>query len=146
MTVSRKFLTAVVEDLNFLRLSTHDRRRIPYSIAMKRKNRACAALLNPSSAEPLVWPSKLKFINELNQEAKVLLEMALAEANMEREKAILKENSFSLPSPLQSDVELDDAESEVISIPSLKFSAVVLRIHIIRDPFRVSIYSYLRQF
>ncbi|XP_022143822.1 putative E3 ubiquitin-protein ligase XBAT31 isoform X2 [Momordica charantia] len=94
------------------RLQVDSAGRIPYSIAMKRKNRACAALLNPSSAEPLVWPSKLKFINELNQEAKVLLEMALAEANMEREKAILKENSFSLPSPLQSDVELDDAESE----------------------------------
>lgn len=83
---------------------------------MKRKNRACAALLNPSAAEPLVWPSKLKFINELNQEAKALLERALVEANMEREKAILKESSYSPPSPLQSDAELDDAESEVISI------------------------------
>ncbi|XP_022978046.1 putative E3 ubiquitin-protein ligase XBAT31 isoform X1 [Cucurbita maxima] len=86
--------------------------RIPYTVAMKRKNRACAALLNPSAAEPLVWPSKLKFINELNQEAKALLERALVEANMEREKAILQQISCSPPSPLQSDVELDDAESE----------------------------------
>lgn len=108
------FLTAVVFNLNFLNFSTLDCRRIPYTVAMKRKNRACAALLNPSAAEPLVWPSKLKFINELNQEAKALLERALVEANMEREKAILKENSYSPPSPLQSDADLDDAESEVM--------------------------------
>ncbi|XP_023518232.1 putative E3 ubiquitin-protein ligase XBAT31 [Cucurbita pepo subsp. pepo] len=94
------------------RLQVDSAGRIPYSIAMKRKNRACAALLNPSAAEPLVWPSKFKFINELNEEAKALLERALVEANMEREKAILKESSYSSPSPLQSDVELDDAESE----------------------------------
>ena len=89
---------------------------------MKRKNRACAALLNPSAAEPLVWPSKFKFINELNEEAKALLERALVEANMEREKAILKESSYSSPSPLQSDVELDDAESEVITVFPLGLS------------------------
>ncbi|XP_038877653.1 putative E3 ubiquitin-protein ligase XBAT31 isoform X1 [Benincasa hispida] len=94
------------------RLQVDSAGRIPYTVAMKRKNWMCAALLNPAAAEPLVWPSKLKFINELNQEAKALLERALVEANMEREKAILKENSYSPPSPLQSDVEFDDAESE----------------------------------
>lgn len=96
---------------------------------MKRKNRACAALLNPSAAEPLVWPSKLKFINELNQEAKALLERALVEANMEREKAILQQISCSPPSPLQSDVELDDAESEVISILAILYLGQVISIY-----------------
>ncbi|KAK1360594.1 hypothetical protein POM88_045068 [Heracleum sosnowskyi] len=57
--------------------------RIPYTVALKYKHGACAALLNPSSAEPLVWPSPLKFISELNQQAKALLEQALMEANRE---------------------------------------------------------------
>ena len=57
---------------------------------MKHRHGTCAALLNPSSTEPLVWPSPLKFINELHQEAKALLEQALMEANREREKSILK--------------------------------------------------------
>ncbi|KAI3798476.1 hypothetical protein L1987_33753 [Smallanthus sonchifolius] len=52
-------------------------RRIPYLVALKHKNETCAALLNPSFAEPLVWPSPLKFISELNQDAKALLEQAL---------------------------------------------------------------------
>lgn len=90
-------------------------RRIPYTVALKHKHRACAALLNPSSAEPLVWPSPLKFISELNPEAKALLETALKEANMEREKAILKETEYSLPPSLDSDVGADDSVSEVIS-------------------------------
>ncbi|XP_011042688.1 PREDICTED: putative E3 ubiquitin-protein ligase XBAT31 [Populus euphratica] len=88
--------------------------RIPYVVALKHKNGMCAALLNPSSAEPLVWPSPLKFISELNQEAKALLECALMEANREREKNILKEvnrereknmlkgSGHSLPSPSHS--------------------------------------------
>ncbi|KAI3667663.1 hypothetical protein L6452_42732 [Arctium lappa] len=77
--------------------------RIPYLVALKHKNDACAALLNPSSAEPLVWPSPLKFISELNQDAKALLEQALMEANREREKTILKGTSYSIPSPSHSD-------------------------------------------
>lgn len=77
-------------------------RRIPYVVALKRKHGVCAALLNPSSAEPLVWPSPLKFIGELNQEAKDLLEQALMAANREREKTVLKGTAYSLPSPSPS--------------------------------------------
>lgn len=80
-------------------------------VAMKHKHGACGALLNPSSAEPLVWPSPLKFISELNDEAKLLLEQALMEANREREKTILKGTAYSLPSPSFSDT--DDNMSEV---------------------------------
>ncbi|KAB2622157.1 E3 ubiquitin-protein ligase XBAT31 [Pyrus ussuriensis x Pyrus communis] len=90
--------------------------RIPYTVALKHKHQACAAVLNPSSAEPLVWPSPLKFISELNPEAKALLEKALTEANMEREKAILKETVASLPSPLHSDTEADDNASEASDV------------------------------
>ncbi|GMN58643.1 hypothetical protein TIFTF001_027728 [Ficus carica] len=90
--------------------------RIPYTVALRHKNRACAALLNPSAAEPLVWPSPLKLISELNPEAKALLERALMEANMEREKAILKETVYSDPSSLNSDVEADDNASEVSEV------------------------------
>lgn len=88
-------------------------RRIPYTVAMKHKHGACAALLNPSAAGPLVWPSPLKFISTLNPEAKALLERALIEANKEREKAILKGTIYYLPSPLHSDGGLDDDASEV---------------------------------
>ncbi|KAM7258896.1 hypothetical protein ACFE04_014637 [Oxalis oulophora] len=86
--------------------------RIPYVVALKHKHGACAALLNPSSAEPLVWPAPLKFISELNDEAKALLEQALTEANKEREKNILKQTGFSVPSPSHSDDGADDNVSE----------------------------------
>ncbi|KAL2487519.1 putative E3 ubiquitin-protein ligase [Forsythia ovata] len=86
--------------------------RIPYVVALRYHHGACAALLDPSSAEPLVWPSPLKFISELNQEAKALLEHALMEANREREKALLKGSVYSLPSPSHSDSGLDDNLSE----------------------------------
>ncbi|PRQ32902.1 hypothetical protein RchiOBHm_Chr5g0051561 [Rosa chinensis] len=82
-------------------------RRMAYIGALKHKHGACAAMLNPSSAEPLVWPSPLKFISELNEEAKALLEQALTEANKEREKNILKGSGFSLASPSHSDVHSD---------------------------------------
>ena len=82
-------------------------------VALKHKHGACATLLNPSSAEPLVWPSPLKFISELNAEAKALLEHALMEANREREKDILKGTAYSLPSPSYSDTGTDDNISEV---------------------------------
>ncbi|KAL0390197.1 UNVERIFIED_CONTAM: putative E3 ubiquitin-protein ligase XBAT31 [Sesamum calycinum] len=85
--------------------------RIPYTVALKYHHGACAALLNPSSAEPLVWPSPLKFISELNHDAKALLEHALMEANMEREKAILKGTVYS-SSPLGADSDTDDNVSE----------------------------------
>lgn len=70
---------------------------------MKRGHAACAALLNPASAEPLVWPSPLKFISELEPDAKALLEAALMEANREREKRVLKGTKSLLPSPSHSD-------------------------------------------
>ncbi|PIA60234.1 hypothetical protein AQUCO_00300026v1 [Aquilegia coerulea] len=95
------------------RLQRDSSGRIPYVVALKYNHGRCAALLNPSSAEPLVWPSPLKFISELNQEAKVLLERALMEANMEREKNILKGTSHSqLPSPSHSDSGVEDNISE----------------------------------
>lgn len=83
-------------------------------VAMKHKHGACASLLNPTSAEPLVWPSPLKFITELNPEAKALLEQALMDANREREKNILKGSAYTIPSPSHSD-DLDDNISEVIT-------------------------------
>ncbi|GAB2234051.1 hypothetical protein Droror1_Dr00003288 [Drosera rotundifolia] len=86
--------------------------RIPYMVAVRHRYRACAALLNPSSAEPLVWPSPLKFIGELNPEAKLLLERALMEANQEREKKILKGTLDSSPSASSSDSGFDDGLSE----------------------------------
>ncbi|KAI3679960.1 hypothetical protein L2E82_50696 [Cichorium intybus] len=65
-------------------------------------------------AEPLVWPSPLKFISELNQDAKALLEQALMEVNMEREKTILKNTGYSVPSPSHSDTTaMDDNISEI---------------------------------
>ncbi|XP_010937641.1 E3 ubiquitin-protein ligase XB3 [Elaeis guineensis] len=86
--------------------------RIPYAVAVKRNHGACAALLDPTSAEPLVWPSPLKFISELDRDAKSLLEAALMEANREREKKILKGTAYSLPSPAHSDDGIDDDISE----------------------------------
>ncbi|KAL6840905.1 hypothetical protein ACP4OV_029165 [Aristida adscensionis] len=98
------------------RLQRDSAGRIPYAVALKRNHGACAALLNPSSAEPMVWPSPLKFISELDPEAKALLEAALTEANREREKQILKGTKYSLPSPSHCDDNADiadDASSEV---------------------------------
>nr|KAJ0207325.1 hypothetical protein LSAT_V11C500291280 [Lactuca sativa] len=87
--------------------------RIPYLVALKHNNEGCAALLNPSSAEPLVWPSPLKFISELNQDAKALLEQALMEANREREKTILKGTGYTVQSPSNQDTgSTDDTISE----------------------------------
>uniref|UniRef100_A0A453GXD2 RING-type E3 ubiquitin transferase n=1 Tax=Aegilops tauschii subsp. strangulata TaxID=200361 RepID=A0A453GXD2_AEGTS len=95
--------------------------RIAYSVAMKRGHDACAALLNPAAAEPMVWPSPLKFIGELGADARALLEAALAEANREREKKILKGTKYSdSSSPALSDAgagdddEVDDQEDEEV--------------------------------
>nr|CAB3501261.1 unnamed protein product [Digitaria exilis] len=96
--------------------------RIPYEVAVKRGHVACAALLNPSAAEPLVWPSALKFISELEPNAKSLLEAALMEANRERERRILKGAKNALPSPSHSDDGAHDttiaeaSDAEVCSI------------------------------
>uniref|UniRef100_A0A0D3HEG5 Uncharacterized protein n=1 Tax=Oryza barthii TaxID=65489 RepID=A0A0D3HEG5_9ORYZ len=67
----------------------------------------------------MVWPSPLKFIGELEPEAKALLEAALMEANREREKKILNGTKYSLPSPLPGDDSADDdACSEVSDMSS----------------------------
>ena len=63
-------------------------RHTPFFIAMKYHNHACASLLNPLSAEPLVWPSPWKFMSDLDPEAKTLLEAALAQANDAWERRI----------------------------------------------------------
>ncbi|PKA61903.1 E3 ubiquitin-protein ligase XB3 [Apostasia shenzhenica] len=94
------------------RLQMDSSGRIPYVIALKRNHLRCAALLNPSSAEPLVWPSALKFINELKPDAKLLLETALKEANRKREKKILNE----IASPTHSEENIDDVTSEASDI------------------------------
>jgi hypothetical protein len=75
----------------------------------------------------MVWPSPLKFISELDPEAKALLEAALAEANKERERKILNGTKYSLPSPSHCDDDddvniVDDASSEVL----LLFKAFLL--------------------
>ena len=74
---------------------------------MRHHHGDCAALLNPSAAEPLVWPSPLKFISELNPEAKALLEHALMEANKESEKNILKGTGYFV-SPVHYESDADD--------------------------------------
>ncbi|CAK9188189.1 unnamed protein product [Ilex paraguariensis] len=98
------------------RLQRDSSGRIPYMVALKYKHEACAALLNPSSPEPLIWPSPLKFIAELNPEAKALLEQALIEANKEREKAILKDTVYIPSSPLHSDTGVCDDDSEASDV------------------------------
>ncbi|KAG6468115.1 hypothetical protein ZIOFF_072683 [Zingiber officinale] len=85
--------------------------RIPYSVAIKHNHGACAALLNPSAAEPLVWPSPLKFISELDPDARALLEVALMDANKESEKIILNERK-KLLSPANVDEAFHDDASE----------------------------------
>jgi hypothetical protein len=97
---------------------------------MKRGHVACAALLNPSSPEPMVWPSALKFISELEPDAKALLEAALMEANRERERRILKGTKNALPSHSEDDdgTAHDAAISEVIQAfrPQLAVSFLLL--------------------
>ncbi|RWW36256.1 hypothetical protein BHE74_00058735 [Ensete ventricosum] len=85
--------------------------------AKQRRPDSCAALLNPSAAEPLVWPSPLKVISELDPDAKALLEVALTEANKEREKKILEGTKYSLSSPSHWDAAIPDDSSEVLQIP-----------------------------
>ncbi|XP_074582267.1 E3 ubiquitin-protein ligase XB3-like isoform X1 [Curcuma longa] len=86
--------------------------RIPYSVAIKHNHGACAALLNPSAAEPLVWPSPLKFISELDPDARALLQVALMEANKESENIILNERKKLLSSPANVDEAFHDDASE----------------------------------
>ncbi|KAL0911712.1 hypothetical protein M5K25_019871 [Dendrobium thyrsiflorum] len=88
--------------------------RTAYVIALRR-NHLCAALLNPSSADPLVWPSPLKIISELNPDVKLLLEKALMEANRKREKKILKGTVYALSSPAHTE-SMDDDKLECNSM------------------------------
>ncbi|KAG6534257.1 hypothetical protein ZIOFF_008143 [Zingiber officinale] len=94
--------------------STREYGRIPYYVAIKHNHGACAALLNPSVAEPLVWPSPLKFISELDPDARALLEVALMDANKESEKIILNERK-KLLSPANVDEAFHDDASELNS-------------------------------
>lgn len=63
----------------------------------------------------MVWPSPLKFISELDPEAKALLEAALTEANREREKKILKDAKYSLQSPSHYEDNIDDDRFSEVS-------------------------------
>ncbi|CAL5421793.1 unnamed protein product [Camellia sinensis] len=97
--------------------------RIPYMVALRHKHAACAALLNPSAPDPLIWPSPLKFITELNPEAKALLDRALMETNKEREKTILKAIVYSLPSPLHSEAAASDIMYEATNMALTKIKS-----------------------
>lgn len=118
-------------------------RRIPYVVALKHKHGACAALLNPASAEPLVWPSPLKFISELNQEAKALLEQALMDANKEREKNILKGTVYSLPSPSHSETGDDDMSEVIFCLPCGKSLSMTTVLYVHHDSYQVPKYISL---
>ncbi|CAL5323030.1 unnamed protein product [Camellia sinensis] len=97
--------------------------RIPYMVALRHKHAAFATLLNPSAPDPLIWPSPLKFITELNPEAKALLERALMETNKEREKTILKAIVYSLPSPLHSEAAASDIMYEATNMALTKIKS-----------------------
>ncbi|GAB2272477.1 hypothetical protein Dimus_007301 [Dionaea muscipula] len=94
--------------------------RTPYMVALKFKHLNCAALLNPLSPEPLIWPASLKLISELNPDAKTLLEKALIEANKKREKSILKGvDAFTSPGtsdPVDDDYAFEDSDVELCCI------------------------------
>ncbi|KAH6802562.1 hypothetical protein C2S51_034008 [Perilla frutescens var. frutescens] len=103
------------------RLQRDSSGRIPYMVAVKHKHDACAALLNPLAPEPLTWPSPLKFISELNPDAKSLLEKALIEANKKREKAILMETPCSVqPLPDSGGID-DESQTEDAELCSICF-------------------------
>ncbi|EAY77423.1 hypothetical protein OsI_05417 [Oryza sativa Indica Group] len=93
------------------RLQRDSAGRIAYAVAMRRGHRACAALLNPAAAEPIVWPSPLKFIGELEADAKALLEAALMEANREREKRILLGSDINIKGGDEEEESEDEEEA-----------------------------------
>lgn len=78
-----------------------------YLVAAQRGHYACAAILNPNAAEPMVWPSPLKFMNDLEPEARIILEAALAEANAARKR---QSNSSCEQSDLTTTVPDNDRE------------------------------------
>ncbi|KAJ7551944.1 hypothetical protein O6H91_06G035400 [Diphasiastrum complanatum] len=77
-----------------------------YDIARIYRNVTCAALLNPDSAEPFVWPSPWKFIREIDAAAKHLLETALVEANEARQAT-----DFASPSTATVKTPSDDSHN-----------------------------------
>lgn len=86
-------------------------------VVLKYKHEACAALLNLSGLEPLTWPTHLKFISELNPDAKALIENALIEAIKEREKIILRDRAYSnLPF---NETEITYVDLEVINLTKI---------------------------
>uniref|UniRef100_J3L8D0 RING-type E3 ubiquitin transferase n=2 Tax=Oryza brachyantha TaxID=4533 RepID=J3L8D0_ORYBR len=60
----------------------------------------------------MVWPSPLKFIAELEADAKALLEAALMEANREREKRILGQKQHKGQGGGGMSAEEEESESE----------------------------------
>lgn len=105
------------------RMQRNSQGQTPFFIAMKYNNLACASLLNPLSAEPLIWPSPWKFMSDLDPEAKALLEAALIQANDAWEKKLFSSHSVTTEndSPkekaeLAIEVEVDDDEVEMCCI------------------------------
>lgn len=97
------------------RLQRNSQGHTPFFLAMKYHNTACATLLNPSTAEPLVWPSPWKFMNNLDPEAKLLLETALAQATDAWEKQIFStrgNHTVNLNPVSESSSEAEDDEEE----------------------------------
>lgn len=113
-------------------------RRTAYVIALRR-NHLCAALLNPSSADPLVWPSPLKIISELNPDVKLLLEKALMEANRKREKKILKGTVYALSSPAHTE-SMDDDKLEVVFLSSFYVQFLLVKLELLLLVFSCSVW------
>ncbi|KAL5164849.1 E3 ubiquitin-protein ligase XB3 [Glycine soja] len=67
-----------------LDFKVHRYQNTPYTVALEHQHKECAALLGPSSA-PLVWPYQLKFISELDQEAKALVEVNMPPSSLHSE-------------------------------------------------------------
>lgn len=98
------------------RLQRNSQGHTPFFIAMKYHNTACATLLNPLTAEPLVWPSPWKFMSNLDPEAKLLLEAALAQANDDWEKRVFSARGsygVNLHELSERGSEAEDDEEEV---------------------------------
>ncbi|KAI5063262.1 hypothetical protein GOP47_0021809 [Adiantum capillus-veneris] len=98
------------------RLQRNSQGHTPFLIAMKYHNTACATLLNPLTAEPLVWPSPWKFMRNLDPEAKVLLETALAQANDAWEKQIFSASgSYGVNTAdlMENNVDVEDDQEEI---------------------------------
>lgn len=105
----------------------------PFMLAAHRGNLACAAILNPSAAEPMVWPSPLKFMQELEPETRSILQAALTQVNRARNastqliaasakksKSSLLLTSFCFGNLNKTGLYEDHSEDDVQQPPSLK--------------------------